>query len=370
MKRRLRIGRMLFGIGFPAMLWAVLSAPAAAQAGPGFVGAEAAPASETFWTPHRLINAAPPEQSLPAGFAPAPLTAAPPAAGKSEGGPGSPPTVLLPPQPDDLVHAPFDIDRIAPSDVVPQLFLGGGVFTESRVIPPPAVNAYPYRAVGKLFFHNPRTGQEQYCGAAANGPRVIVTAAQCVAHGSRVASQRFYYTNFLFVPAFDNGAAPYGKWTASYHLVPNSWLFFGTLPNFHDFALLQAVDQGGKTLGSVVGFLGWATFRLSFNHFTTLAYPGNLDAGMLMQRNDAQTSHYGGFNTFEQGSDFGVNSFGGPWIQDFGLNPAGAPPVPFGGNLIVGVVSYGGTGLIGASQFDQVFSAMRSAICRHQPGNC
>jgi hypothetical protein len=375
MKPRLRIVRLLFAYGLLATLSAAPSGQAVAQWASGFVAAEVAPSSETFWTPHRLINAAPLEQSVPAGFALETLTAAPPDTGKSEGGPGHQPIVPTQPQPDNLVHAPIDLDHIAPAEV-PKQSLGGGVFTESRVIPPntgqtaPAVDAYPYRTVGKLFFHNPRSGAEQFCGAATNGPRVIVTAAQCIAHGSRSASDRFYYTNFLFVPAFDNGAAPYGKWTAKFHVISNAWWFTGVLPNPADFGLLEAVDQGGKTLGSVVGALGWQTLRLRFNHFTTLAYPCNLDACMLMQRNDAQTSGFGGVNTWVQGSDFGSGSFGGPWIQDFGLNPVGAPPVPLGGNVIVGVVSYGGTGLIGASQFSPLFASMRAFFCRHQAGNC
>jgi hypothetical protein len=112
------------------------------------------------------------------------------------------------------VHAPVDLDRIAPSAAVPNAFLGGGVFTESRVIPPntgqtaPPANAYPYRAVGKLFFFNPRTRQEQFCGAATNGPRVIVTAAQCIAKGSRSADQRFYYTNFCLSPPLTTAPHP------------------------------------------------------------------------------------------------------------------------------------------------------------------
>jgi hypothetical protein len=368
---------MLLGLGLPAMLCAAPASQPAAQAASGFVGAEIAPSSETFWTPNRLINAAPIEQSLPAGVTPAPLTPAAPDTGKSEGGPGHPPTVWVPPPPDDLVHAPVDLDRITPAEVVPDQSLGGTVFTESRVIPPntglqnaAAVDAYPYRAVGKLFFFNPQTQQPQFCAAAANGPRVIVTAAQCIAHGSQIPSQRFYYTNFMFVPAFDNGHAPYRTWSAKYHLIPNVWWFSGILPNPADFGLLEAVDQGGMTLGSVVGWLGWQIFRLSHNHFTTLAYPCNLDTCMLMQRNDAQTFGFGGFNTWVQGSNMQSGAFGGPWIQDFGRNPKGAAPVPHGGNLIVGVTSYGGTGIIGASQFNDLFADMRRAMCQHQPGNC
>ena len=248
-----------------------------------------------------------------------------------------------------------------------------GVFTESRVIPPnpgqtaPAVDAYPYRAVGKFFLHDPRTGQDFFCGAAVIGARAIVTAAQCIAHGSPSANQRYYYTNFSFVPAFDNGAAPYGTWKATSHVVPTAWLTSGMVPNPADFAFIEAADLGGKTLGSVVGTLGARTFGLRFNHFTTLGYPANLDSAMLMQRNDAQTSFFGGNNTWTQGSDMGPGISGAPWVQDFGLNPTGPS------NLIVGVTSYlpaRGIGFIGASQFDGLFNAMRGAICRHQSGNC
>jgi hypothetical protein len=96
-KRWLRIGRTLRGLGLPAMLLAALAGTAAAQSASGFVAAEAAPAGATFRTPHRLIGAAPMAVSPPAGFAPAPLGAAPPAAERTEGRPGHPPTVSMPP---------------------------------------------------------------------------------------------------------------------------------------------------------------------------------------------------------------------------------------------------------------------------------
>jgi hypothetical protein len=381
MNRRLRIGRVLFGVGLPAILLAVPSDQAAAQSASGFVAAAVETASETLWTPHRLLNAVPADLSPPAHFAPVPLTSAPPAVAKSEGGPGNPPTVWIPSPPDDLVHAPLDLDSLLPSDLVPDLSLGHGMFTESRVIPPntgqdaPAVDAYPYRAVGKLFFHNPRTGQDHFCSAAANGPRLILTAAHCVTQGGPGCTvHRCSYNNFMFIPALANGHAPYGKWSWSGFLVVSSaWLFSGVVPNPADFAFVEAADQGSKTLGAVVGWLGWQAFRLPSNHFTTLGYPCNLDGCMLMQRNDAQTLRFVAVNTWVQGSDMGLGAGGGPWVQDFGLNPKGAPAVPGGGNLIVGVTSYlpaRGVGFLGASQFDQLFRAMRNALCLHRRGNC
>jgi hypothetical protein len=378
MKRRLCIGRLLFAFALPTMLLSVpASGQAAAQAASGFVAAEAAKAGETLWTPHRFMNALPMAVPPPAGFAPAPLVAAPPAARKSAGGPGAPPTVWIPPQPDDLVHAPLNLDRIAPPDVVRDSSLGAGVFTESRVIPPnagqsaAAVEVYPYRGVGKLFFHDPRTGHDFFCSAATNGARVIVTAAQCVTRGSPGCTPaQCFYSNFVFIPAFDNGAAPYRKWSGRFLVVSNAWLLTGFLPNPADFALIEVADQGGMRLGSVVGTLGWQTNSLRFNHFTTLGYACNLDACMLMQRNDAQTSFFGGNNTWAQGSNFGSGVAGGPWVQDFGLNPTLAASL---GNRIVGVTSYlpaRGVGFIGASQFDQLFNSMRNHICGRQTGNC
>jgi V8-like Glu-specific endopeptidase len=380
MTRRLRIDRMLFALGLPALL-AAMSGLAAAQATSGIVAAHVAAATATFWTPQRLLNAAPIDPAPPAGFIGAPLTAVPLAAAQPEGGPGSPPSVWVAPQPNDLVNAPVDLETLQPSAVIPNASLGAGVFTESRVIPPntgqtaPAVNAYPYSAVGKLFFHDPRTGQNFVCSAAANGPRVILTAGHCVAHGSPVESLRYGYDNFLFIPAYNNGTAPYGKWSStSYVITSVEWYSSGRLPNADDFAFIEAADQGSATLGSVVGWLGWQTDRLHLNHFTTLGYPCNLDTCMLMQRNDAQTSGFGGNNTWVIGSDMGGGAGGGPWVQDFGLNPKGAPAVAFGGNTIVGVTSYtpnhGAVGFLGASQFDQVFKSLRAMFCAHQSGNC
>jgi hypothetical protein len=268
------------------------------------------------------------------------------------------------------VHAPLDLESIAPSEVVRDTSTGGRVFTSSRVIPESAVDDYPYRAVGKLFFHDPQTGQERFCSAATIGPRVIVTAGHCVSRGSPGCTLvRCSYRSFVFIPAFDNGRAHYRKWSAKNPVVSNAWLLSGIVPNPADYALLEAVDQDGKTLGSFVGWLGWQTFRLTLNHFTTLGYPCNLDGCMLMQRNDAQTSNFGTVNTWVQGSDMGLGAGGGPWIQDFGLNPN----APSGGNLIVGVTSYLprlGVGFVGASQFDRLFQSMFNAVCRHQAGNC
>jgi V8-like Glu-specific endopeptidase len=368
---------VLLLLGVPTMLLMAAAANLAAQSVAGVVSAAVPAAGRTYWTPQRLLNAVPLDGSLPAGFVAAPLAARPPAMVEAQGGSGRAPSVWTAPLPDDLVHAPVDLDSSTPPAAIGDASLGAGLFTESRVIPPntgqaaPAVNAYPYSAVGKLFFRDPKTRRDHVCSAVVNGRRAILTAGHCVAHGSPFGG--YLFDNFMFIPAYNNGAAVYGQWLASTPVTTTAWFNSGTFPNPGDFGFVQAVDQNGMKLGEVVGFLGWHTLRLSFNHFTTLGYPANLDSGRLMQRNDAQTSHFGGRNTWIQGSSMGAGAGGGPWVQDFGLNPAGAPAVLLGGNLIVGVTSYvprTGVGFIGASQFDQSFVKLRNSFCALQPGNC
>jgi hypothetical protein len=378
MRRLLRIGGMLFALILPVLDLAS-AGNAAAQTTGGFTAAEVPTTGQSYWTPERILSAAPPASTLPAGFAPAPLGAAPSEAATSQGGLGSSPTVEVAPQWNNFVHPPVALESLKSAPVATNAALGGGVFTESRVIPPstgqnnPAILAYPYRAVGLLVAHDPRTGAVIVCSAAVNSRRAILTSARCVSRGSANPGQRYLYHDISFIPAYDNGKAPYGTWSGSYVIVSNAWWLTGTLPNPADFAFVEAADKNGKTLGSVVGAFGWQTGRLSHNHFTTLGYPCNLDDCLLMQRNDAQTSGFGGNNTWTEGSDMGLGVIGGPWVQDFGQAPKGAPAVPFGGNVIVGVTSYtpaSGTGFLGASQFDQTFVNMRHAFCAHKAGNC
>lgn len=381
-----RFGRRLSLNAAASLLavWLGVSAPAGAQqagVAEGLISGQV-PSTPDHWTPRRLLNAVPMTGRAAAGFQAAPLSSAPAQSAALAGGSGSIPTAAATPRPEQLVHAPLDLRAIASSSPTPALSTGFGPFSESRVFPSgpekgTAVVSFPYRTVGELFFHDPRTGQDFVCSAAVNSPRAILTAGSCIAHGSASSSQRYYYSNFLFIPAYDNGSAPFGKWgSTGYAITTASWFDSGRFPNPQDFGFIEAADRNGKTLGSVVGWLGWETLRLTNNHFTTLGYPCNLDKCLLMQRNDAQTSAFGGNNTWIVGSDMGSGIGGGPWIQDFGLRPKGAPvPAgPCGGNCIVGVTSYLPAsrtfGFLGASQFDQVFVNLRRTFCAHKSGNC
>jgi V8-like Glu-specific endopeptidase len=254
-------------------------------------------------------------------------------------------------------------------------------FTRARITPQSANKAKPYRAAGKLFFTT-QGGSPFVCSASVIDRRLVVTAAHCIHSGST------FYTNWLFVPAYDgtkvgNAQRPYGTWNWSRAEVPINWINTGgALPNDSDFGIIVATDQslGGPVIpvSKKTGEFGKLTGRLFDNHVTMLGYPCNLDACNIMQRNDSSDHRPGGSpngQAFEYGSDMTGGSSGGPWVQNFG-NPDG--PAPQGSwterNVVVAVTSYIYTDpavkILGASQFNADFTTILNNSCAAAAGNC
>jgi len=266
-------------------------------------------------------------------------------------------------------------------------------FTRSRVTPRSAVTANPYKAAGKLFFTEPGVGDFQ-CSASVIKSRVIVTAGHCVF--DPVAKN--FFTNWVFIPAYDGGLAnpagsetspqrPFGTWVWQSVSVSATWNNTGgALPNNGDFGLLVLQDQSfsGAAPVNVKTKVG-ASFtavanNLANTHVTMLGYPCNFNSCNIMQRNDSSDHRVGstaaGNNAFEYGSDMTGGSSGGPWVQNFG-DPASAAPTGSRNltrNAVVGVTSYGFTDpnvkILGASGFNAEFTALLNAACANAAGNC
>jgi V8-like Glu-specific endopeptidase len=247
-------------------------------------------------------------------------------------------------------------------------------FSSTRLNPMTANTAYPYRTVGKLFFSD---GVSNFvCSASVISYRVVVTAGHCVHRGSGGAAG--FYRNFLFVPAFRNGAAPFGSWNWSYVVVTGTWSAGGGgVPNAADYAMFELADRATAPtrIGSVTGFLGWRTLSLNPNHTTMLGYPCNFDSCQQMHQVSAGAFRNTVPNNVEYGSDARGGSSGGPWIQNFGTAAVGQTGgVNPGINRVVGVTSYGYVSLDpkvqGASVPDSRWVQIWNLVCAHRVGNC
>ena len=240
------------------------------------------------------------------------------------------------------------------------------LFTSSRIVPQTADTAYPYSTVGRLTFTIPGQGTAS-CSAAVINRRLVLTAGHCVHRGSE--DTLGFYSNFMFTPAYRNGAAPFGTWTATAYSVTGAWAAGkGIYPNPGDFGVLEIADQGGKRIGDVTGWLGVLPNHLFPNIVTMLGYPSNIDGGKLMHQVVSQGIGPTGARTYAYGSDM-KGAGGGPWVQSFGI-PGTGQSGPF--NVIVGVTSFevAGANEVSSSTFDAKALALVNQLCARKPGNC
>lgn len=267
------------------------------------------------------------------------------------------------PQASGTANAPYTSTRVFP------LFGGADA-------PFSADRAYPYRTVGVLFFAI--DGLPYRCSASVIQRRVVATAGHCVHSGVTGG----YYSDWVFVPAYRDGAAPFGAWR-NWQLVTvtDTWSGGGgVVPNAADYAMIVFGDQpmtsGGPAmrLGDVTGWLGYQTFSLAGNHTSKLGYPCNLDNCAKMQNVMSHSVRATEPNNVEYGSDAEGGSSGGPWVQNFEtVAVGGRSGRNAGANRVVGVTSYGyvdhSLKLQGASVLDRRWEELMIMACADD-GNC
>jgi V8-like Glu-specific endopeptidase len=239
-----------------------------------------------------------------------------------------------------------------------------------------------YRRAGKLFFKN---GTSTYvCSASLIKPGVVVTAAHCV---SDFGKKRIY-TNFEYEPAYYNGVAPYGVWTAAAQPLVMASYYNGTdscsqagVVCRNDVALIKLAPQSGRYPGYATGWYGYGWDGYGFTGantnnvkamITQLGYPVSHDGGETMQRNDAE-AYVSSSNTDNSviGSRMTGGSSGGPWLVNFGEvaklsgTTLGTEPAS---DMVVGTTSWGANDLSvknqGASPFTSTnITVLMKAAC-------
>lgn len=119
----------------------------------------------------------------------------------------------------------------------------------------------PVSHIGKVFFT--LGGADYVCSAnsvASTNRNTVSTAGHCLNEGPGT-----FATRFTFVPAYLNGAAPYGKWTAKALYAPTQWSSSGSMQYDTGFAVMAPLN--GRNLADVVGASG-----VNFNAARGLAY--------------------------------------------------------------------------------------------------
>jgi hypothetical protein len=170
------------------------------------------------------------------------------------------------------------------------------------------------KTTGKVFFTE---GSTNYvCSgssiSSANGS-TVTTAGHCVNEGPGA-----FVTNFVFVPAYDHGAAPYGKFAATQLFTTNEWRTAGDFN--YDVGMAKVGTVAGKTLAATVGSqgIGFNTsrpvFAYSFGYPQASPYDGTtLDYCSGTTSNDTA----GGTNDYRLACNMTGGSSGGPWFRDF-----------------------------------------------------
>ena len=182
-----------------------------------------------------------------------------------------------------------------------------------------AVSENPVDHIGKVFFT--LAGSNYVCSGNAvvsNNKSTVSTAGHCLNEGPGA-----FATNFIFVPAYLNGAAPYGKWTAKALYAPAQWSNDGNMQYDTGFAVMNTLN--GNFLSDVVNESG-----VEFNAARGLTYKAYGYPAASPFNGESLKSCYGPasndpnnpqFLTQGISCDMTGGSSGGPWF--IGSNAGG-----------------------------------------------
>ncbi|MFF4424873.1 trypsin-like serine peptidase [Streptomyces sp. NPDC001549] len=145
---------------------------------------------------------------------------------------------------------------------------------------------------------------------SANGSTVI-TAGHCVKY------QGAWHTNWVFVPAYNNGSAPYGQWSATKTFATDQWAASEDMNM--DVGLAVVAPLNGQTLSQAVGAQGIA-FNGGYNKkMYSFGFPAAApyDGTKLVYCSGNSGKDFLLTKDHSLGCNMTGGSSGGPWFQDF-----------------------------------------------------
>ncbi|MFD7079789.1 trypsin-like serine peptidase [Streptomyces sp. NPDC059918] len=145
---------------------------------------------------------------------------------------------------------------------------------------------------------------------SANGSTVI-TAGHCVKY------QGAWHTNWIFVPGYENGNAPYGQWPATKTFATDQWAASEDMNM--DVGLAVVAPLNGQKLSQVVGAQG-ILFNGGYNKkMYSFGFPAAApyDGTKLVYCSGNTGKDFLLTKDHSLGCNMTGGSSGGPWFQDF-----------------------------------------------------
>jgi V8-like Glu-specific endopeptidase len=229
--------------------------------------------------------------------------------------------------PQDWANLEAELEDADVADVESRALDGtAGVRTSYRLSHSALQTMYPHRWFGRLSFRKP-DGTTSFCSGSAISGNVMVTAAHCLYD----TTNNRWYTNRVFTPAYRNGNAPYGSFTATGCWVTTAWVnltgsySIGSWAR-HDVGVCKmGKNSAGLTLNQAVGSAGREVNTSYTRHVHNLGYPhrdfnNNLipDAGRYLHTCVAETFQ-GGTEYRGMGCDWGGGNSGAGWMTGYAI---------------------------------------------------
>ena len=208
-----------------------------------------------------------------------------------------------------------------------------------------AVAENPVKHIGKVFFT--LGGQNYVCSGNAVASRnksTVATAGHCLNKGPGA-----FATNFVFVPQYLDGVAPYGAWTADEYFTPTQWSAGGDISYDTGFAVMNP-NEDGELLEDVVGGSGVVFNAARGLQYTSYGYPAAtpFNGERLWSCTGTATKDKTNPQFGTQGipCDMTGGSSGGPWfigsgsdglqnsINSYGYSPKPEMYGPYWGSVI------------------------------------
>jgi V8-like Glu-specific endopeptidase len=173
------------------------------------------------------------------------------------------------------------------------------------------------RTNGKILGVDPVSGAYSCSGTALNTPSksIVLTAGHCVIERGSEGRQ------IAFVPAYDHGSSPFGKFYAKSIYVMQRWRH-GENPDF-DVAALRVKPNGLGALTDVVGGRGFAASRSRRSAFQIFGYPAAWARGEELRSCrahglglDRLTNRLNGPPTVPASCNMAAGSSGGAWLLE------------------------------------------------------